>query len=79
VIDGKAVATAVSTGPSNLTNTIILDGLKDGEVVVVGPYKSLERLKDGDAVKSEESEWGGGEGRGGSGGGGRGRGMRMRF
>jgi HlyD family secretion protein len=80
VIDGKAVATAVSTGPSNLTNTIILDGLKDGEVVVVGPYKSLERLKDGDAVKSEESEWGSGEGRGGSGSGGRGgRGMRMRF
>ena len=81
MIDGKAVATPVATGPSNLTNTIIVDGLKEGEVVVVGPYKSLERLKDGDAVKAEES-WGGGEG-GGSGGGGsgggRGRGMRMRF
>ena len=81
VVDGKAVATPVATGPSNLTNTIIVDGLKEGEVVVVGPYKSLERLKDGDAVKAEES-WGGGEG-GGSGGGGsgggRGRGMRMRF
>jgi HlyD family secretion protein len=80
VIDGKAVATPVATGPSNLTNTIIVDGLKEGEVVVVGPYKSLERLKDGDAVKAEES-WGGGEGggSGGGGGGGRGRGMRMRF
>ena len=81
VIDGKAVATPVTTGPSNLTNTIIVDGLKEGEIVVVGPYKSLERLKDGDAVKSEESEWGGGAGGGsGGGGGGRGgRGMRMRF
>jgi hypothetical protein len=44
---------------------------------VVGPYKSLERLKDGDAVKAEESDFGGAAG-GGSGGG-RGRGMRMRF
>jgi hypothetical protein len=51
--------------------------LKEGEIVVVGPYKSLERLKDGDAVKAEESDFGGAAG-GGSGGG-RGRGMRMRF
>jgi HlyD family secretion protein len=83
VIDGKAVATPVVTGASNLTDTIIVDGLKEGEVVVTGPYKSLERLKDGEAVTKDTGrgggggEWGGGGG--GGGGGGRGGGMRMRF
>ena len=84
VVDGKAVATVVSTGASNLTSTIIAEGLKAGETVVTGPYKSLERLKDGDAVRKEEGGWGEeGGGRGESGGtrmgGGPGRGGRMRF
>ena len=84
VVDGKAVATVVSTGASNLTNTIIADGLKPGETVVTGPYKSLERLKDGDTVRKEEGGWGEeGGARGDSGGmrmgGGPGRGGRMRF
>jgi HlyD family secretion protein len=82
VVDGKAVATPVITGASNLTDTVIVDGLKEGEMVVTGPYKSLETLKDGDAVRKDEgggSGWGGGWGSGGGrGGGGRG-GMRMRF
>lgn len=80
VVDGKAVATPVTTGASNLTSTVIADGVKEGEVVVTGPYKSLERLKDGDAVKKEEMSWGGegGPSGGGGGGGGGGR-MRMRF
>jgi hypothetical protein len=79
VVDDKAVATVVQTGPSNLTGTIILDGVKVGEMVVSGPYKSLERLKDGDAVKKEDQEWGGdgkSSGSGGGMGGGRGRGRR---
>jgi HlyD family secretion protein len=83
VVDGKAVATVVSTGASNLTNTIIADGLKAGDTVVTGPYKSLERLKDGDTVRKEEGGWGedgGGESGGGMRmGGGPGRGGRMRF
>lgn len=94
VQDGKAVLTPVRTGASNLTDTIVVDGLAEGEMVVTGPYKSLERLKDGDAVRKEEMGWGGGEGGppggpgGGSGGGmgggrggrgGRGGGMQMRF
>ena len=80
VVDGKAVATVVGTGASNLTNTVIADGVKAGEMVVTGPYKALERLKDGEAVVKEESSgWGGdGERPGGGGGGGR-RGMGMRF
>ncbi len=81
VVDGKAVATVVGTGASNLTNTVIADGVKAGEMVVTGPYKALERLKDGEAVVKEESGWGGGDGErpGGGGGGGGRRGMGMRF
>ena len=79
VVDDKALATVVQTGPSNLTGTIILDGVKVGEMVVSGPYKALERLKDGDDVKKEDQEWGGDgkpSGSGGGMGGGRGRGRR---
>ena len=79
VVDDKAVATVVQTGPSNLTGTIIQDGVKVGEMIVSGPYKALERLKDGDAVKKEDQEWGGDGKPGSSGGGmggGRGRGRR---
>jgi phosphohistidine swiveling domain-containing protein len=73
------VATPVVTGASNLTETIIVDGLKEGEVVVTGPYKSLERLKDGEEVTKDTGRGGGDWGSRGGGGGGRGGGMRMRF
>ncbi|MFM9169305.1 MAG: hypothetical protein ACKOTD_04045, partial [Phycisphaerales bacterium] len=59
----------------NLTDTIIVDGLKEGEVVVTGPYKSLERLKDGETVTKDTGRGGGEWGGGGRGGGS----MRMRF
>ena len=85
VVDGKAIMTPVATGASNLTNIIITDGLKEGDVVVTGPYKALEKMKDGESVKKDEGgEWGsegggpGGGPRGGGMGGGR-RGMGMRF
>jgi HlyD family secretion protein len=83
VVDGKAVATVVATGASNLTNTIIADGLKAEETVITGPYKVLERLKDGDTVRKEFGGWdddsGGDSGGGMRMGGGPGRGGRMRF
>ena len=53
LIDGKAVATPVSVGPSDDTHTIIKSGLKEGDPVIVGPFKVLESLQDGQAVKSE--------------------------
>jgi HlyD family secretion protein len=80
VIDGKAVATPVLTGASNLTDTVILDGLSEGETIVTGPYKSIERLKDGDRVTKDTSRGSGGPPSGAPSGGGGGRGgMRMRF
>lgn len=52
-IDGKAVVTPVKIGPSDVTHTVILGGLKDGERVVVGPYKALEGLKHDQSLKDE--------------------------
>jgi HlyD family secretion protein len=60
VTGGKAIATPVRTGPSNLTDTIVLDGIKEGDQVITGPYKALERLKDGDRVMQEEQAPGAG-------------------
>jgi HlyD family secretion protein len=88
VVDGKAVATPVSTGASNLTDTLVKEGLSAGDVLVTGPFRALEKLKDGEAVQKEDaskdaSRWAavegargqGGSGMGPMGGGGR-RGMR---
>lgn len=57
MVDGKAVATPVKTGASNLTQTLVLQGLKEGDLVVTGPYKVLEHLRDGAeiAVESDAS------------------------
>ena len=53
LVDGKAVVTPVSVGPSDDTHTIVKSGLKEGDPVIVGPYKVLESLQNGQAVKSE--------------------------
>jgi HlyD family secretion protein len=50
MIDGKAVVTPVTVGASNATDTIIKSGLKEGERVVTGPFKTLDSLKDGEKV-----------------------------
>jgi len=52
-IDGRAVITPVTIGPSNLTHTIITAGIKEGEKIVVGPYKELEKLKHDQRLKDE--------------------------
>jgi HlyD family secretion protein len=52
-IDGKAVATPVRAGQSDLTHTIVLAGLKEGDKVVVGPYKVLDNLKQDQKLKDE--------------------------
>jgi len=85
VVDGKIVLTPVSTGTSNLTDTLVKDGLKLGDMIVTGPYRVLEKLKDGDMVQKEDpskdaGRWAASEGArgqgGGMGGGGGRRGMR---
>ena len=51
--NGKAVCTPVVVGPSDETHTLIKSGLSAGEAVIVGPYKELEGLADGQVVKAE--------------------------
>ena len=53
VENGKAVVTPVKVGPSDINNTIILSGLKAGDQVITGPYKALETMAEGMAVKVE--------------------------
>ena len=52
-IDGKAVVTPVKMGQSDLTHTIIEAGLTEDDKIVVGPYKVLNNLKDGQKLQDE--------------------------
>lgn len=79
VVDGKAVMTPVSTGTSNLTDTLVKDGLTAGDMIITGPYRVLEKLKDGEVVQKEDASkdagrWAAAEGARGQTGGGMGMG-----
>ena len=52
-IDEKAVVTPVKIGPSNLTHTVILSGIEEGEQIIIGPYKELEGLSHDKKVRDE--------------------------
>jgi HlyD family secretion protein len=52
-VDGKAAVTPVKMGKSDLMYTIIESGLKEGDKVIVGPYKVLEKLKHDQNVQDE--------------------------
>lgn len=55
VVDGKTVVTPVRVGASDLTTTVITDGLSDGDTLVVGPYRVLVTLGHDQAVRDEEA------------------------
>lgn len=55
-VDGKAVATPVKIGPSDLTHTVIESGLEEGAVVITGPYKVLESIQHDQAAKDEKTD-----------------------
>ncbi len=52
--DGKAVCTPVKRGASDDTHTMVLAGLKDDDVVVIGPFKALEQIKHGDLLSRDD-------------------------
>lgn len=47
---GKVHAHIVKTGVSDLTDTVVLAGLPKDASIVVGPFKSLQNMKDGQVV-----------------------------
>ena len=53
--DGKARTIPVSIGASDLTHTMIIAGLGDGERIVTGPYRVLASLKDGQSLEEEKA------------------------
>jgi len=55
VADGKARTVPVSVGASDVTHTVVLGGLKDGEEIVVGPFKALLSLKEGQRIVDEST------------------------
>ena len=56
VVSGKAVLTPVRTGMSDETDVVILQGLREGDTVVTGPYREVKKLKDGDAVREKHQK-----------------------
>jgi HlyD family secretion protein len=56
--NGKARFQPLSTGLLGELTLEVVSGLKGGETLIVGPFKSLRELKPGDAVKPEEKKKG---------------------
>lgn len=53
LINGKAVVTPVTVGASDVTRTVIKSGLKEGEEIIVGPFKALETIAHDQAAHSD--------------------------
>lgn len=56
VVDGKTVATPVKVGPSDLTQTVITEGLSADDIIVTGPFRVLVDLKHDKAVKDQNAK-----------------------
>ena len=56
IADGEASIRTVETGISDELYVEIINGLADGEEVIVGPYRTLKNMHAGDAVKVEEKK-----------------------
>lgn len=55
VVNGKALATPVKTGVSDLSDTVVLAGLGEGDPVISGPFKILQTLKHEAVVEEEKA------------------------
>ena len=53
--DNRALFVPVKTGIAGEKYFEVLDGLKEGDQVITGPFQSVRGLKDGDEVKVEAS------------------------
>ncbi len=50
VDNGKAKLVKITPGVSSDTETEIVSGIEDGDTVIIGPYRVLSKLKDGETV-----------------------------
>jgi HlyD family secretion protein len=53
LINGKTVITPVTVGASDVTQTVIKSGLKEGDPVITGPFKVLDTLADAQPMHSD--------------------------
>jgi HlyD family secretion protein len=55
IVDGgKAVFKAIKTGLLGELSIEVLDGIKEGETLITGPFKELRELKPGDLVREQK-------------------------
>ena len=54
--DGKAKQVEVQTGISDATHVVITSGVKVGDRVITGPFRTLKKLKDGAAIHETKEE-----------------------
>ncbi|MBT8075658.1 MAG: efflux RND transporter periplasmic adaptor subunit [Gammaproteobacteria bacterium] len=54
--DGKAVRKDIETGISSDSDQEIKSGLEEGETVIIGPFRTLRDLADGDEVEEIEDQ-----------------------
>jgi HlyD family secretion protein len=54
--DGKARQVEVTTGISDATHVAVLSGVKIGDDVITGPFRTLKKLNDGAAVQVTKEE-----------------------
>lgn len=54
--DGKAKLAEVRTGISDATHVVITGGVPAGEELITGPFRTLKKLNDGDAVQVTKEE-----------------------
>lgn len=54
VVDGKAKLVPVTTGVSDETNVVIVEGIVEGDTVVTGPYRALKSLKHDEKIKEKK-------------------------
>ncbi|HUP61874.1 MAG TPA: efflux RND transporter periplasmic adaptor subunit [Thermoanaerobaculia bacterium] len=54
--DGKAKQVEVTTGISDATHVTVLSGVKAGDAVITGPFRTLKKLKDDAAIQVTKEE-----------------------
>jgi len=53
---GKAKQVEVQTGISDATHVVITSGVKPGDRLITGPFRTLKKLKDGALVSETKEE-----------------------